>query len=51
LFANTIGFNSTVNEYLKTIGKAIGIKEIDFYAARHTWATLFVKECEDVSIR
>lgn len=45
-YSTAAGFNSAVNEYLKTIGKAIGIEELDFYAARHTWATLFVNECE-----
>lgn len=45
-YATAAGFNSAVNEYLKEIGKAIGVDELDFYAARHTWATLFVNECE-----
>ncbi|NCB43463.1 MAG: hypothetical protein EOM59_12715 [Clostridia bacterium] len=45
-YSTAAGFNSAVNEYLKTIGKAIDVKELDFYAARHTWATLFVNECE-----
>ena len=45
-YSTAAGFNSAVNEYLKTIGKAIGVEELDFYAARHTWATLFVNECE-----
>lgn len=44
-YSTAAGFNSAVNEYLKVIGKAIGIDQLDFYAARHTWATLFVNEC------
>lgn len=45
-YADAPGFNSAINKHLKTIGKAIGVNELDFYAARHTWATLFVNECE-----
>ncbi len=45
-YSTAAGFNSSVNEYLKVIGKAIGVDQLDFYAARHTWATLFVNECE-----
>ncbi len=44
-YSTAAGFNSAVNEYLKVIGKAIGVDQLDFYAARHTWATLFVNEC------
>lgn len=44
-YTTAAGFNSAVNEYLKIIGKEIGVEELDFYAARHTWATLFVNEC------
>jgi integrase len=44
-YSTPAGFNSAINEYLKTIGKAIGVADLDFYAARHTWATLFVNEC------
>lgn len=45
-YSTAAGFNSSINEYLKVIGKDIGIDQLDFYAARHTWATLFVNECE-----
>jgi integrase len=44
-YSTAAGFNSAVNEYLKVIGKAIKVDQLDFYAARHTWATLFVNEC------
>jgi hypothetical protein len=44
-YSTAAGFNSAINEYLKVIGKAIGVEDLDFYAARHTWATLFVNEC------
>lgn len=45
-YTTAAGFNSSVNEYLKDIGDEIGVEELDFYSARHTWATLFVNECE-----
>lgn len=45
-YSTAAGFNSAVNEYLKDIGDEIGVEELDFYSARHSWATLFVNECE-----
>ena len=33
-------FNSNINKGLKDIGKAAGIKDLEFYQARHTFATL-----------
>lgn len=44
-YATAQGFNKYINEYIKPIGKAIGVEDLEFYAARHTWATLFVNEC------
>lgn len=36
--ANT--FNWTLNKLLKEIGAEIGIDDLEFYAARHSWATI-----------
>lgn len=36
--ANT--FTTALNRGLKDIGKKLGIDDLEFYAARHTWATL-----------
>jgi integrase len=36
--ANT--FSAAINKGLKKIGEKIGIADFEFYAARHTWATL-----------
>ncbi len=33
-------FNANVNKGLKVIGKAVGIEDLEFYQARHTFATL-----------
>lgn len=38
-------FNAYVNKYLKRLGESLGIEDLDFYSARHTWATLYVNEC------
>ena len=34
------GFNKNLNIGLKTVGKAVGISDLEFYQARHTFATL-----------
>ena len=33
-------FNKAVNKGLKEVGKAIGVDDLEFYAARHTFATI-----------
>jgi len=33
-------FNQNLNKGLKTVGKAVGIPDLEFYQARHTFATL-----------
>ena len=38
---STIGtFNYALNKGLKKLGKIIGIDDLEFYAARHSWATI-----------
>lgn len=39
-YANTIGFNMAINLGLKEIAKEIGLNTLQFYAARHSWATI-----------
>lgn len=39
-YANRIGFNRNLNLGLKEVGKAVGIEGLQFYQARHTFATL-----------
>lgn len=34
------GFNRAINKGLKQIGEAVGVDGLNFYAARHSWATL-----------
>ncbi len=44
-YSTASGFNSSVNQFLKEIGNEIGVQDLEFYSARHTWATLFVNKC------
>lgn len=39
-YANYQGFNINLNKGLKTVGEAVGIEGLQFYQARHTFATL-----------
>lgn len=45
-YADTKQFVRKVNLNLKNIGEALGIDNLTFYAARHTWATIARNECE-----
>lgn len=38
-------FVHKVNKHLKVIGEDLGIKDLTFYAARHSWATIARNEC------
>lgn len=39
-YTNHIIFNAAINKGLKRIGKQIGVDDLEFYAARHSWATI-----------
>lgn len=39
-YVNPEGFNTNVNKGLKVVGDAVGIQDLEFYQARHTFATL-----------
>lgn len=39
-YANANNFNWSVNKLLKEIGKCIEVEDMEFYAARHSWATI-----------
>lgn len=40
------GFNTAINKGLKHVGAAVGIDSLQFYAARHSWATIALNECD-----
>ncbi len=39
-YSNYSTFNSNINKGLKEVGKEIGVDDLEFYQARHTFATL-----------
>lgn len=39
-YANPFNFSRAINTGLKQIGERLGLERLDFYAARHSWATL-----------
>jgi len=46
MYANEGTFNDAINKGLKQIGGSIGDDDLEFYAARHSWATIAVNDCE-----
>ncbi|KAF0195275.1 MAG: transposase [Bacteroidetes bacterium] len=45
-YGTSNNFNSALNKGLKQVGAAVGIPDLTFYAARHSWATIAVNDCE-----
>lgn len=43
-YANVNNLNHALNKGLKIIGENLGIEDLEFYAARHSWATIAVNE-------
>lgn len=43
-YANDKGFNKAINRGLKEIGSELAIDDLEFYAARHSWATLAINK-------
>lgn len=39
-------FNRAINKGLKEIGELIGVEDLEFYAARHSWATIAINKCK-----
>lgn len=46
MYSNVGTFSTAVNAGLKKIGKMIGAEDLEFYAARHTWATIAVNDVQ-----
>lgn len=40
------GFNKKINKYLKRVGEALGFEFLQFYSARHSWATIARNDCD-----
>lgn len=43
-YSTADSFNKAINYGLKEIGKLIGVDDLEYYAARHSWATLAVNK-------
>ncbi len=39
-YSNESNFNKAINKGLKTVGAKIKVDDLEFYAARHSWATI-----------
>lgn len=39
-YSSVDAFSAALNKGLKKIGKLIGVEDLEFYAARHSWATI-----------
>ena len=44
LYSSVDSFTAAINKGLKKIGDDLGIDDLEFYAARHTWATIASNE-------
>lgn len=45
-YSNRKAFNKAINYGLKQIGTELGIEDLEFYAARHSWATIALNKCK-----
>lgn len=46
LYNTAKNFNRALNVGLKEIGKKLNIDDLEFYAARHSWATIALNKCK-----
>lgn len=44
-YRDSRAFNKAINYGLKEIGKQLEIEDFEFYAARHSWATIALNKC------
>lgn len=45
LYSTPVSFNRALNIGLKEIGDELGIPDLEYYAARHSWATIALNKC------
>lgn len=43
-YSTASSFNRAINKGLKEIGKELGLEDLEYYAARHSWATLAINK-------
>lgn len=46
MYSSVGTFTNALNKGLKVIGKSLGIDDLEFYSARHTWATIATNDAE-----
>lgn len=46
VYSDHKAFNKAINKGLKQIGAELGIDDLEFYAARHSWATIAINKCK-----
>ena len=46
LYNTDKNFNRAINKGLKEIGDQLGIDDLEYYAARHSWATIALNKCK-----
>ena len=44
LYSTASSFNRAINYGLKEIGRQLGVDDLEYYAARHSWATLAINQ-------
>ena len=44
-YRDSKAFNKAINTGLKEIGKILNIEDFEYYAARHSWATIALNKC------
>ena len=44
-YRDSRAFNKAINKGLKEIGKLLNIEDFEYYAARHSWATIALNKC------
>lgn len=45
-YRDSRAFNKAINKGLKEIGKQLNIDDLEYYAARHSWATIALNKCK-----
>ena len=45
-YRDSRAFNKAINKGLKEIGEQLGIEDLEYYAARHSWATIALNKCK-----
>lgn len=44
-YRDSRAFNKAINKGLKVIGEQLNVDDLEFYAARHSWATIALNKC------